>query len=59
MLSYSLHHAGQEGWGCRNKLNLSKLPALQAQIWNLIVQAEMHQDLHTTDVPDDFNDFLR
>src|SRR5262245_61534907 len=39
-------------------LDPSKLPAIQAQIWNLIVQAEMHQDLHTTDVPDDFNDFL-
>jgi cobaltochelatase CobN len=39
-------------------LDPSKLPVIQAQIWDLIVQAEMHQDLHTTDVPDDFNDFL-
>jgi cobaltochelatase CobN len=39
-------------------LDPSKLPAIQAQIWNLIVQIELHQDLHTTGMPDDFNDFL-
>ncbi len=39
-------------------LDPSKLSAIQAQIWNLIVQAELHHDLHATDVPDDFNDFL-
>ena len=39
-------------------LDPSKLPVIQAQIWDLIVQAELHRDLHATDVPDDFNDFL-
>jgi cobaltochelatase CobN len=39
-------------------LDPSKLPVLRAQIWELIVQAELHHDLHTTDAPDDFDDFL-
>jgi cobaltochelatase CobN len=30
-------------------LDPSKLPAIQAQIWDLIVQAEIHQDLYTTE----------
>ena len=39
-------------------LDPSKLPAIQAQIWNLIVQANLHHDLHATETPDDFNNFL-
>lgn len=39
-------------------LDPSKLPAIQAQIWSLIVQANLHHDLHATEAPDDFNDFL-
>src|SRR5262245_31924422 len=39
-------------------LNPSKLPAIQAQIWSLIVQANLHHDLHATETPDDFNNFL-
>src|SRR5262245_64024954 len=39
-------------------LNPSKLPAIQAQIWSLIVQANLHHDLHTTETPDDFSHFL-
>ncbi|MBM3226974.1 MAG: cobaltochelatase subunit CobN, partial [Candidatus Tectomicrobia bacterium] len=35
-------------------LDPSKLPTIQAQIWNLIVQANLHHDLHATDTPDDF-----
>jgi cobaltochelatase CobN len=39
-------------------LDPSKLPAIQAQIWHLIVQADLHRDLHATAMPNDFNDFL-
>jgi cobaltochelatase CobN len=39
-------------------LDPSKLPAIQAQIWSLIVQANLHHDLHAAEAPDDFNDFL-
>src|SRR5262249_59649542 len=39
-------------------LDPSKLPAIQAQIWTLIVQANLHHDLHAAEAPDDFNDFL-
>jgi cobaltochelatase CobN len=39
-------------------LDPSKLPAIQAQIWNLIVQANLHHDLHAAETPDDFNNFL-
>src|SRR5919201_1808066 len=39
-------------------LDPSKLPAIQAQIWNLIVQANLHHDLHAAEAPDDFSDFL-
>jgi cobaltochelatase CobN len=39
-------------------LDPSKLPAIQAQIWSLIVQANLHHDLHTTETPDDFSHFL-
>jgi len=39
-------------------LDPSKLPAIQAQIWTLIVQANLHHDLHTTETPDDFSHFL-
>src|SRR5262249_55822559 len=39
-------------------LDPSKLPAIQAQIWTLIVQANLHHDLHTTETPDDFTNFL-
>ena len=39
-------------------LDPAKLPMLRAQIWELIVRAELHHDLHTTTAPDDFDDFL-
>jgi cobaltochelatase CobN len=39
-------------------LDPSKLPVIRAQIWDLIVQAELHHDLHATETPDDFDDFL-
>ena len=39
-------------------LDPSKLPAIRAQIWELIVQAELHHDLHASEAPDDFDDFL-
>ena len=39
-------------------LDPSKLPAIQAQIWTLIVQANLHHDLHAAEAPDDFSDFL-
>src|SRR5262249_61892575 len=39
-------------------LDPSKLPTIQAQIWNLIVQANLHHDLHTTETPDDLSNFL-
>lgn len=39
-------------------LDPSKLPVIRAQIWDLIVRAELHHDLHTTVAPDDFDDFL-
>jgi cobaltochelatase CobN len=39
-------------------LDPSKLPVIRTQIWELIVQAELHHDLHTTETPDDFDDFL-
>jgi cobaltochelatase CobN len=39
-------------------LDPSKLPVIRAQIWDLVVQAELHHDLHATAAPDDFDDFL-
>lgn len=39
-------------------LDPSKLPVIQTQIWELIIQAELHHDLHTSETPDDFDDFL-
>ena len=39
-------------------LDPSKLPAIQAQIWTLIVQANLHHDLHAAEAPDDFSNFL-
>jgi cobaltochelatase CobN len=39
-------------------LDPSKLPLIRVQIWELIVQAELHHDLHTNEAPDDFDDFL-
>ncbi len=39
-------------------LDPSKLPVIQTQIWELIVQAELHHDLHTSETPSDFDDFL-
>ena len=39
-------------------LDPSKLPAIRAQIWELIVRAELHHDLHASEAPDDFDDFL-
>ncbi len=39
-------------------LDPSKLPVLRSQIWELIVQAELHHDLRTARAPDDFDNFL-
>ncbi len=39
-------------------LDPSKLPVIRAQIWELIVQAELHHDLHAAAAPDDFDHFL-
>jgi cobaltochelatase CobN len=39
-------------------LDPSKLPVIRAQIWELIVQAELHHDLHADAAPADFDDFL-
>ena len=41
-------------------LDPSKLPAVRAQVWDLLVDAEIHRDLGRSEVPDDdqFDDFL-
>ena len=39
-------------------LDPSKLPVIRTQIWELIVRAELHHDLHASEAPDDFDDFL-
>ncbi|HVL07446.1 MAG TPA: cobaltochelatase subunit CobN [Acidimicrobiales bacterium] len=41
-------------------LDPAKLPAIRAQVWHLLVQAEIHRDLGVTDRPegDDFDDLV-
>ena len=41
-------------------LDPAKLPAIRAQVWELLVQAEIHRDLGVTDRPDgdDFDDLV-
>ena len=41
-------------------LDPAKLPAIRAQVWDLLVQAELHRDLGVTDRPDgdDFDDLV-
>jgi cobaltochelatase CobN len=41
-------------------LDPAKLPAIRAQVWDLLVQAEIHRDLGVTDRPDgdDFDDLV-
>ncbi|HJV09268.1 MAG TPA: cobaltochelatase subunit CobN, partial [Acidimicrobiales bacterium] len=41
-------------------LDPAKLPAIRAQVWELLVQAELHRDLGVTDQPpgDDFDDLV-
>jgi cobaltochelatase CobN len=41
-------------------LDPSKLPAVRAQVWDLLVDAEIHRDLGRLEVPadDEFDDFL-
>ncbi|NJC66002.1 cobaltochelatase subunit CobN [Planosporangium flavigriseum] len=41
-------------------LDPAKLPAVRAQIWTLIQAAQLHHDLHQSDMPaeDEFDDFI-
>lgn len=39
-------------------LDPSKLPMIRVQIWDLIVQAQLHHDLHAATAPEDFDGFL-
>src|SRR5439155_12562979 len=41
-------------------LDPAKLPAVRAQIWTLIQAAQLHHDLHRSDMPgaDEFDDFV-
>ena len=46
-----------EHYQCQT-LDPSKLPILEAQIWELVTQAELHRDLGVDSQPDDFAHFL-
>jgi cobaltochelatase CobN len=39
-------------------LDPAKLPAVRAQIWTVIQAAQLHHDLHVSDEPDDFDEFV-
>ncbi len=39
-------------------LDPSKVPAIRARIWQLLVAAELHRDLGIEEQPDDFDDFV-
>ncbi|MCH8898393.1 MAG: cobaltochelatase subunit CobN, partial [Chloroflexi bacterium] len=46
-----------EHYQCQT-LDPAKLPVLEAQIWEMVQQAELHRDLGIDEVPDDFGGFL-
>jgi len=41
-----------------SSLDPKKLALLQDKVWQAIVEAQMHRDLHAEDRPDDFDDFV-
>ena len=46
-----------EHYQCQT-LDPSKLPLLEAQIWEVVQQAELHRDLGIESQPDDFGEFI-
>lgn len=46
-----------EHYQCQT-LDPAKLPTLEAQIWELVQQAELHRDLGVDEQPDDFPEFM-
>ncbi len=46
-----------EHYQCQT-LDPAKLPILEAQIWELVKQAELHRDLGVDSHPDDFGEFI-
>ena len=46
-----------EHYQCQT-LDPAKLPLLEAQIWEVVQQAELHRDLGIDSQPDDFNEFI-
>ena len=46
-----------EHYQCQT-LDPSKLPLLEAQIWEVVQQAELHRDLGIDSQPDDFGEFI-
>ena len=46
-----------EHYQCQT-LDPAKLPTLEAQIWDLVQQAELHRDLGVEEQPDDFPEFM-
>ena len=39
-------------------LDPAKVPVLQAQIWEVVTAAQLHHDLHVSEQPDEFDDFV-
>ena len=46
-----------EHYQCQT-LDPSKLPLLEAQIWEVVQQAELHRDLGIESQPEDFGEFI-
>ncbi len=46
-----------EHYQCQT-LDPAKLPTLEAQIWEMVQQAELHRDLGVDEHPDDFGEFM-
>ena len=46
-----------EHYQCQT-LDPAKLPTLEAQIWEMVQQAELHRDLGVDEQPDDFGEFM-
>ena len=46
-----------EHYQCQT-LDPGKLPTLEAQIWEMVQQAELHRDLGVDEQPDDFGEFM-
>ena len=46
-----------EHYQCQT-LDPAKLPTLEAQIWEMVQQAELHRDLGVDEQPDDFPEFM-